>query len=1570
MFNNFVKWSTGRTNVKVIAVMLVMTLTFANFAILGSYLTESIARDNLHDTSTQSGNVTFSVYLDENDRNVNELSADINSEDITLYAAIKVENEGKLENAKISFQDSNFKLKDENEVFEKDLQTVYSGDELIVELPIVARKDSKYNLSLLNMQSKVVLTGEYIKNNGDVTPINSEENVKLDWNTNSVTKEQIDLSQEVITNKILSVDGENKRVVQILVKTGIQRNVAPVKSETIEIKSTLSNNIAQDAKVATLNTLAANGKGNIEFNNNVGSTYSFDRENNVLNVQLNNEVDENNNISWVKNAEDRLIITYIFDSDIEPTDFTSEVNVNYEIYGSNTKFSKMSRISSEVLPEAEDILNVKSDITKNIYKGNMYLGEETSYQTAYEVSLSYSDAASKIEIEDKAETFNVEGINTKYLKTTINKKQALNLLGENGTIKIYNAENKEIPLVDINISQVEEENITFEYDNEVSKIEILTSKPINSGSLKLVNDKVILAPESEIIPEITTSENNVEVNIGEITKNSTEVANVKEPQTTIEMNLDKNSISNQLEQTLTVTTILKTIETKNKLFKNPTLNIELPKEIEEVEIENIALLYEEELQIKSSEIKENEDGTKVIEIVLEGEQTHYNENISAGGANVVIDLTLKSKKFMANKNVEIKATSINDGEEAEVISNLEIKNQKGWVISNYLSVDGNEQEQIDKNILQADISNNSEIRVVSKIINNFGKELTNVTLETQIPEGLVLVSGEEKIEKETLAQAEMIEMEYTLKAAEDITQVEELLKNNLKITCTINEEEKEDIIQFIFNNLDYVENPEENTVVEEIENIESRDLKIEIKQKTENSTLHEGQIVTYSVNLKNIGNTAINNAKLVYQIVEGATYTELTYAQGFNIQFTDNPSKNTQSWTIEELKPGESIEKEVIVRVNKGVSKLVCTAKLVNENNETSVQIVKDTEVKPAQIEVLLSRRENMEIVLEEGSTINYTVIVKNVSQNELNNITVKSYIPENTVLDETSEYNKNWTYNREENCVYCTIQKIEKYQEGVSILENEGVVILRFAVKINNFEQNIQRSVISNSVIAEIENGEEYESNIYNSALKMVRWKISQESEHTKILQEGEKVKYIITVQNIGTIGRAVSVEDKLPDEIQAEKISKYLNNELISKVDVSDKSELNIINVLEPGEILKVEIEGKVLKLEDGRNNVNIENVARIPISNGQYLESNEIINTIIRKETPDNPDNPDNPVQPDKFSISGLAWLDENRDGIKNNNEEVLKGIKVNLLDTKGNRVKDENGNEITAETSLLGTYKFSNLSKGEYLVAFEYDNTIYSVTKYQVIGAAKDLNSDAISKEITLDGKQINIAVTDNINVTNSDVTNIDLGLTKIGEFDLRLDKYITKITVINDNGTTTYNFGEEKLAKIEISAKQFVKSTVIVEYEIKVTNEGDIAGYVTSIADYMPNELTFNSEMNTEWYKDSSGNLYSIQLEPKEIKPGESQTVKLVLTKSLTSNSAGTITNVAEIAESINLENISEKDSIASNKKAGEDDISEASLIISISTGGPALYIGIVLISLMVIGTGIYLIDKKVLKGGI
>ena len=1595
------------------------------------------------DSKTNSENVSFIAYLDKNDRSKNQISKNIDAEDLSLFVTLRVQGGGKLENSKIEFSNSNFELRDEKNTFEKTIGTILSEKGVTIELPIVARKDSNYNLSLLNMVSEVKLTGEYIDNNGNVTDINTTKKVNIEWTTNEITEEQVTLSQEVITNRIYNIEGTNKRIVQVLVKSNINESKAPIKTTKIEIQNPEIGTAPEQVKVIAKNTLATNGKSNIEFANSVDSKYEYKQEEGKTYIEVLNNPNAENNISWTKNTADEFIITYIYNEETQILPFTSKAKSTLELYGrTNGVIEKENEITLEKIETTGSIDTLDTAITNKIYKGNMYIGEDTDYQTAWGVFVSYPELAKKIVLQDTTEQ-ETENLSTYYKTTKINKAQALELLGEEGTIKVYNAENMSNPLTEIKLAEENEEYITINYQTKVNKIVIETTKAVKEGKLEILNDKAISVLKTEGIEEISKLSSSIKLltedgenkEVTNIIKSST--ADLLEPKTTIEVNLDKNEISNQVENTLRLTAVLKTQDNSNKLFKNPTISVELPAEITEVTLDNIALLYEEELKMKTSEIVTNENGIKVLKIELEGEQTKYN---AQEGATIVADLKLKAENFMANKNVELKTICVNGEEKAETTNNLNIVAKTGILNSSTIKIGDNVVEELNNTVLTNTIQDNSEILIGTKLINNNGQEITNANILGTLPEGVILnseittdtdkskvyYSTEEnaqensttwvntpdnynnvktfKIELGEQEQADTIELAYKVKIDENALNEKDQFENNVNINYMLENQEKQDKITFKL-----VNTAKEGNLQPDDSSIENN-VKLSVRPKTTLETFYEGQIVTYEIKVTNTGAEAINNAVLKYQVPEGAVYTEFTYSQGTDIQFTDNTELKNKEWNIEKIAPNETITKEATIRIKQGTEKITAIAYLDCDNVDYECSC-NEILVEKGNLEVKLSRVLNCSYTFSGGDKIQYFVIVENKSEKNMTNIKVNAKIPNLTSYLYNSEYNENWLYDETNNTLTANI-------ETLNAGETEELI---FEVQISQFNNDITSGEIRNTIIVTDDNGVSYESNEYITKLLLAKWEIEQKSEHSEKINDGESIKYIIEIKNIGENGECVKVRDSIPKEIQIRKISIYVNETLEKEIDVFASNEINISEYVEINQKLVIEIEGVLYDLESNEKTKEIKNIAKIDLGNEKYLESNEIINIIINKdweepeknpeepvnptdpEEPVNPDepetptDPDEPVDPDKpetptdpenpvdpeedpdepenteetqtYSISGLAWLDENKNGIKDNDEEVLKGIEVILLDKQANPVKDKDENVISTVTEVTGTYKFNNLEKGEYIVAFIYDTSKYTVTKYQVESAKENENSDAISKNIIIDSSNTLVGATDIISLEKEDKNNIDIGLVENAKFDLSLEKYVSKVVVTNSSESVNYNFGESTLAKIEIAAKRLAGSTILVQYEIKVSNEGDVTGYVGDILDYMPKELEFNSEMNPDWYLDTNQILHNKTLEKTALEPGKTQTVKLVLTKTLSNNSTGTIENTAEIGTATNLEEIKDIDSTPGNKQTGEDDIANASLIISIKTGGPGLYIGIVLISLAVLGTAIYLIDKKVLREG-
>ena len=299
-----------------------------------------------------------------------------------------------------------------------------------------------------------------------------------------------------------------------------------------------------------------------------------------------------------------------------------------------------------------------------------------------------------------------------------------------------------------------------------------------------------------------------------------------------------------------------------------------------------------------------------------------------------------------------------------------------------------------------------------------------------------------------------------------------------------------------------------------------------------------------------------------------------------------------------------------------------------------------------------------------------------------------------------------------------------------------------------------------------------------------------------------------------------------------------------------------------------------------------------------------------------------------------------------------------------------VLDKNTNQPKiATTKADGTYSFNQISPGQYMVIFLYDAGKYNITDYQKEGVNVNTNNDAISMKITLDGEKIVAGVTNTIRITNSSQRNIDLGVYVQEKFDLRLDKYISKVTRNTPTiGTDVTEYHNQKVGKVEVLARNVGKSSTIVEYKIVVTNEGGVPGYVKKIVDYLPEGTKFSSELNKDWYiSDNNRTVYNNSLESILINPGESKEVSLILSMQITQNNIGTvINNTAEIYESYNDKGLKDIDSTEANMLQGEDDMSQADIVLSIVTGKIILYTTFFVGILAIVVISIIVIKKKVL----
>ena len=206
------------------------------------------------------------------------------------------------------------------------------------------------------------------------------------------------------------------------------------------------------------------------------------------------------------------------------------------------------------------------------------------------------------------------------------------------------------------------------------------------------------------------------------------------------------------------------------------------------------------------------------------------------------------------------------------------------------------------------------------------------------------------------------------------------------------------------------------------------------------------------------------------------------------------------------------------------------------------------------------------------------------------------------------------------------------------------------------------------------------------------------------------------------------------------------------------------------------------------------------------------------------------------------------------------------------------------------------------------------------------------------------------------------------------FDLALQKWVSKAIIIEDGKekvTKTGHTGEQKseqIVKVDLKKSKISNVVVKFEYQIKVINEGQIAGYATEISDYIPDGLKFIPEDNVNW-REVDGKVVTNELENTLLQPGESATVSIVLTWINNQNNLGLKTNIAEISEDAdsNKNPITDIDSTPNNKIDGEDDQDTAPVILTVRTGETTIYIGVIVGVILILGIGVYNIKKYVIK---
>lgn len=1600
---------------KIVAIFIIMLLTMGNLLLVATQSYAVFEELEEQKSTTSNKNVSFDAFFSVEEKNTHSVTLNTTDEAIINFE-VNV-GEGYLKGSQIELKNANFEIISiESQsvegivnTFEKNkitLNQISSKTKTIISAKIKLNHQEMIDVDYLGRETNIEFTSNYTNIKGKTLGLNSNIIVRVDYFSDAKAIVDTNVEKYMILG--------NKTIIQTKVTSGIENNVLPIKNTNIRLKAPQINGaIAQDVRVTAINTIATNGTEN--GNNFTKENYTYEAQTGIVEIMQENLPNNENKISW-KNGIDEYIVTFIYENEQNIPSIELKASNNITTY-------KDVEVKNEIAKSQEIFLNGNNvdfelKASENLSKGYMYAGVsyETEYKSIWSANISYIDFTDTLVFEQDTDKFIQENgksqyVNSYYKQTKINKANFDKILGNDGQAQIYNGD-KLVGIINKDAKLDESGNYVFEFSEQTSNIKIQTSKPVSEGKIIIENIKAITATSPYTLNQIKSFksiENSlVGSSLGQDVQQINVNTNLNETSTKAKLQIGKENLSTVIaNEDVEIRAVLESDDITDDLYKNPTLEINMPEEIENINIKSANILFTNQMEITKIEIVDNH----IIRLGLTGEQTEF---ITDGnkGITVILNTDLKLKKTATNKQTKVTMKVTNQkmiALENEGISNtnVNIVAPTGVIALNSVinTKTGETAISLESKQEQVELERNMQSQIATykqTIINNTNGTISNVRIIGTIPtkqdkygstintklieeinsieqidctvyysENLNATSDLENAENGWTNQITENSKSYLIVVNEDVNQAREL---NFTYNVELPENLNYGVKAISSYKVEYEEGSKTSKKIASIngtkevayllaeqsdgaDTILSKEatqvslttgegviLEGTLEDNTVDGTVYTEQVVTYTVTVTNKGTADAENVKVTVPVPEGMVYAiyEVDKEDG-NEYLVEKEDKNIQQ-TIEKISINETIELNIILKAKEEKEKIQIYAN-INTNNI-------DIQTNKIENKIILSNI-GLDIKYvngekEIGEEIQYLVTINNNSEEKIEDLNVDIILPEKAefknlkVKDIFSDITSEAELKEENNKINVKI----KQMESTDIIYIYITFIPTGEIKNEEIYVTLNTKDVKNQTSTK---------GIIN-VLKPTGIVEIKSERNEGYIQVGDILDYNISIQNTGNTEVFETIEIELPNNFYI--IEKTLNGqEIVEPFYQIDKStnKVRIYKDIQPEEQIQI-----CLKVEiDSDLEINQDKNVQVKIKT-EKIEMERIFNYIIEKNIEEDPEDPKKPEDPDippiskKYKITGTAWLDKNKDGSMSEDETKLSGIIVKAIDQNG----IQKAQETTKED---GTYTLEGLENGKYTVIFEYDTNKYLLTTYQKEGIEESINSNVIKG--TYNNKEV--GTTDTITITNRSIANINIGLVEGSNFDLSLNKKVTQISIANTKTTKTIKYNTN-LAKIDLDYKYINNTKVAIEYEITVTNEGDIPGIATKIVDYIPKEFDFSTELNKDWYT-SGQNIETKALADTIINPGESASITLVLTKNMTENDNGIYANTAEIAEIYNEFGKEDSDSQPANNKEGEDDISTANVILGLNTGGPITYITLTLTIMTLICIGAYEVNKRVLK---
>lgn len=1043
-----------------------------------------------------------------------------------------------------------------------------------------------------------------------------------------------------------------------------------------------------------------------------------------------------------------------------------------EISDDQTIFEKKKEDTTENAEEAQETEQQTTDNTKIYYTSTKIdkLQILEAFQTGGNLEITYkteeaSEDEEKIDSENQEtkelEKWEIEAIDGKAI---INRETDTD---ENGFITVIYPQNTT--------------SISIKLSTDISKVE----------KFEIINNKVIDKVEDvNLIDTLKTAKDLIiEKENEQISTQEELVTPIYYTRTFAELGIDKNKLATGVENKVNFTITLHTENEMFDLYANPTFVMELPKEIESINIDEAIVLNNTCFEDSSIDIGENSDGKKSIIIRLVGTQTEYTNSIQEN-IQIIINARIKAKGFNPTMLEQV---------------NLYYQNE------NATTYNGVEKEEKGNQSIAIELASNKEMMVESKVL-----------------------FGDKSISSRDSQETIIIEPN----SYENIAIIGTVINNvgndmqNVKILGTATNVGQISGVDKVY----YTENPEANVNLEEANNSWSEEYTANAKkflivldEFKQSQTVSFGYYMTLTQNIEE----------------------DITQEAKFEVYNSENMISNVAKTELlqEAQKPNTYVDDRIKADI------------IFNNTNEIEVK-----------------------------DFIECGVNVENTSEEDINDLSINLSVPENfekaiTVLTVNGEEKKN-------QIVY---ENNELKVKNLNLPKHENAT-LGIRVRVNEINSNVQKI---NATVSYDQKQIELFDRLSMTEKSQIETTITSDKVG-KILMPKEEIEYKITAKNTGRSHATIDIETALSEVMNITKIKTINVNTAETKVisGTNLKSGISLIDI-DPNETVEIYIKGRIKELEKDSN---VDMYVTIKGEKVETTTTNTVSNIACANTQKTNASSTQNSIETN--IIKGIAWIDENENGQKDDGEIVLVGIQAVLIDTK-------TSTEVARRTTNnKGEYVFKDIPEGNYIVQFSYNKDNFGVTDYTKKGDSNSSNSNVVS---TTQNKET-VAKTEVIKLQKGETDYANAGFVMNKRFDFSIKNQLVKLTANSEQGTKTYDLKENNNTKIEIEEKYLKNSLILMEYEITVANIGEVEGCVNLIDNQIPKGMKFSSELNTDWYEGENGTVYSVALANKTLKPGETETLKLVLIKDdQISNKYTNITNTTTIIDSSNAYLINDKE---------------------------------------------------------